>query len=309
MINRIVLVWRRSRYAELLRTTLTESRARFELERAGASLEPYLREHHAAQQALASIRAQLPIDLATTMVERDELPHTLFRAHDVIIVCGPDGLFANLAQYVDDQPVIAVNPDPATVAGALMLHAPTAVRQLLDAVLAGRQRVEYLPLACASRDGRPLLWAINDIFLGRPDQVSARYRISFAGRSEAQSSSGVIVATGVGSSGWMQAVRSQLHGMLGAAALHALPPLPAPSDATLAFVVREPFVSPTTQATIVCGVVTADQPLQLRCEMPTHGCVFSDGIVEQAVAWPAGTTVTVSVGQRRIARVVAAPTR
>jgi hypothetical protein len=309
MINRVVLVWRRSRHDELLRTALTESRARFELERAGDSIDRYRREHHDYQQALASIRAQLPIDLAATMVERDDLPHTLFRDSDVIIVCGPDGLFVNLAQYLGDQPVITINPDPTTVAGVLMLHAPAAVQSMLADVLAGRHCVERLPLACASLDGRPVLWGINDIFLGRPDQVSARYQISFTGHSEAQSSSGVIVATGIGSSGWMQAVRSQLHGMLGAAALHALPPLPAPSEAELAFVVREPFVSPATHATIVAGRVTQRQPLLLRSEMPTDGCLFSDGVVERAVRWPAGSTVTVSLGERRIARVVVATHR
>ena len=63
-------------------------------------------------------------------------------------------------------------------------------------------------------DGQRLL-AVNDLFIGARTHVSARYRLRYQGREEDQSSSGLIVSTGAGSTGWY---RSLLTGAAGIAA-------------------------------------------------------------------------------------------
>jgi len=80
-----------------------------------------------------------------------------------------------------------------------MLFSPGEVGGIVARVLAGEHQVERLPFVKAAFDDDRVVWGINDIFLGRSDQVSARYAITFAGQSETQSSSGIIVSTGVGS--------------------------------------------------------------------------------------------------------------
>ncbi|MDR2365373.1 MAG: hypothetical protein LBD68_05900, partial [Zoogloeaceae bacterium] len=47
---------------------------------------------------------------------------------------------------------------------------------------------------------------VNDFFIGQRTHVSARYILKHAGTQEPQSSSGVIVSTGMGSTGWMKSV-------------------------------------------------------------------------------------------------------
>jgi hypothetical protein len=303
-MDRVVIVTKPTRLADLVQQQLTEGAARFVLERRGRSIVPYQDEDAAYRAALVVLRRQIPNDLPVTFVPREDIPNFLFRDKDLIVVCGPDGLFANVAKYVADQPVITVNPDPTTVAGLLMLFAPRQVGAIVAHVLAGQHRVERLPFVKAAFDDDRVVWGINDIFIGRSDQVSARYAIAFDGRSERQSSSGIIVSTGVGSTGWMCSLATMVKGLAADGAAHKLAALPPAASNELVFVVREPFPSPVTGTSIVSGRVVVGRPLVVSSEMPEGGRVFSDGIVERALDWDAGSKVTVSVGDRYVQRVV-----
>jgi hypothetical protein len=305
-LDRVVIVSKASRLEELTTQHLTEGAAGFVLETRGHSIAPYRDEHAAYAAALALIRRQIPKDLAVAAVRREELPHFLFRDSDLIVVCGPDGLFVNVAKYVKDQPVVTVNPDPNQVAGALMLFEPPMVGAVIDAVKSERHRVERLPFVRAAiNDDEQIVWGINDVFVGRGDHVSARYEIAFAGQREHHSSSGVIISTGVGATGWLSSIVAMADGLAGGRqAAGALMSLPKPASSELVFVVREPFASPATGTALVTGRVRPGRPLVLYSEMAAGGCVFSDGIVERAAEWNTGSTVSITVGDRYVQRVI-----
>jgi hypothetical protein len=59
--------------------------------------------------------------------------------------------------------------------------------------------------------------------------------------------------------------------------------------------VREPFPSRASQAGLVFGTVTREQPLTLRSRMPEHGVIFSDGIEADFLRFTAGLVATVTV--------------
>jgi len=302
-VDRIVIVTKPTRLQDLVRQHFTAGAARFALESREQSLDLYEAEDAAQRDAIAEIHRQIPNDLPVTSVTREDLPAFLFRDKDFVIVCGPDGLFVNTAKYITDQLVLTVNPDPRTVAGILMLFPAQAVGEAIASVRAGRQRLERLPLIKATIDEDVVVWGVNDVFLGRRDQISARYAISFGGRDERQSSSGIIVSSGVGATGWMRSIATMVAGLSGEHR-HQLASLPHASSSELVFVVREPFPSPATGAEILTGRVRPGKPLAVVSEMPEGGCVFSDGIVEKAVEWPAGSRAIVSVGDRYVTRVV-----
>lgn len=303
-MDRIVIVTKPSRLEELVLQHLTDGAAQFALESRGQSIEPYRQEDAVYKAALAEIRRQIPNDLPTTTVRREDLPNFLFRDKDLVVVCGPDGLFVNLAKYIGDQPVLTVNPDPRTIAGVLMLFPPQVVGGVIADVQAGRHQLERLPFVRASIDGDRVVWGVNDIFIGRKDQVSARYELSFDGRTEHQSSSGIIVSTGIGATGWIRSVAAMVSGLTREGMPHRLSSLPDVTTSELVFVVREPFPSPNTGTTLVTGRVVPDNPLVASSEMPDGGYIFSDGVIEKAVEWNAGSTVEVSVGDRYINRIV-----
>jgi NAD kinase len=303
-MDRVVIVAKHSRLEELVLQHLTEGAARFVLESRGQSIDSYKEEDAAYKAALSEVRRQIPNDLPVTSVTRENLPNFLFREKDLIVVCGPDGLFANLAKYIGDQPVLTVNPDPKTVAGVLMLFPPNAVAGVIAQVENGTCRFESLPFVKASINDDRVVWGINDIFIGRKDHASARYRLSFNNYMERQSSSGIIVSTGVGSTGWMRSIAAMVSGLTREGTANKLSTLPSATSNELVFVVREPFPSPNTGTDLVTGRVIPGQPLIVNSEMPAGGYIFSDGVIEKAVEWNAGSRVVVSVGDRHIKRIV-----
>lgn len=186
-----------------------------------------------------------------------------------------------------------------------MRFPPKAVGALVTQAREGKHTIERLPFVKASfDDGSPPVWGINDIFIGRKDHVSARYKISFGSQTEHQSSSGIIVSTGVGSTGWLCSIVAMVEGLTHERTTHKLSSLPDTTSNELIFVVREPFPSPNTGTTIVSGHINLRKSLVISSEMPDGGFIFSDGITEKAVEWNAGSKVVISVGDRYLQRIV-----
>jgi NAD kinase len=303
-VDRVVIVTKPTRLEELVDEHMNEGVAAFVLDSHGQSIAPYQEEDARYRRALDTVRQSIPNDLMTAILPRAEIPQFMFRETDLVIPCGPDGLFVNVAQYVDRQLVLGVNPDPASVTGKLMTFSPHQVRNVIERIRKGEYGVDALPFAKAVIDNDRTVWGLNDIFIGRSDQVSARYTITFGMRSEHQSSSGVIVSTGVGASGWMRAIQAMFEGLSDEVEpSYALSRLPSPVEPELVFVVREPFPTPTTGVSVVTGRVVPGGALELVCEMSKGGVIFSDGIVERAVPWGAGSTVVITVGDRTLRRV------
>jgi len=304
MIDRAVIVRKPSRLDELISEYQTHGAAAFVLESRGDSIAEYDREHQAYETAIDRILSGIPADLDTVLLSRSELSNFLFRDKDLVIACGPDGLFVNLAQYVGTQPVLGVNPDRKTISGKLMVFKPEHVQAAVAGIREGAYQSEHLPYVRATIDRDRVVWGINDIFLGRQDQVSARYSIAFNGKSERHSSSGVIVSTAIGANGWLRSIAAMVEGLIEKNAAHSLLDIPGPTTAELRFVVREPFPSPQTGTALVSGAIYGSGELELVSEMPHGGVVFSDGNVNDAIEWPAGAIVRVGLGDRTICRVI-----
>jgi len=73
----------------------------------------------------------------------------------------------------------------------------------------------------------------------------------------------------------------------------------------LIYVVREPFISKTSAAGIVCGRITADAPLLLESTMPEGGVIFSDGVAADYLAFNSGTTATINLAAQKARLIVA----
>jgi len=67
----------------------------------------------------------------------------------------------------------------------------------------------------------------------------------------------------------------------------------------LCFTVREQFPSKTTQAGLIIGRVTSQQPLLIESHMPEHGAIFSDGIESDYLEFRSGVRAIVTSADRR----------
>ncbi len=290
--QRLVLVTRRSRLDELVARFNTVSQAQFYVEHLGADFGDYEREHQTGLEAARRTREILGGLGRLHSIDRAFLPNYLFGPNDLVVALGQDGLVANTLKYLGGRPLIGVNPDPARWDGVLLPFQVGDLSRIVPEAIAGGRKTRAVTFARASLNTGESLLAVNDLFIGAKTHVSARYQISLGGKSEQHSSSGVIISTGLGSSGWLKSIRH------GASVLAGRKPQATDfpwEKSELVFSVREPFPSRTTQAALVGGKVTPRSPLVLTSAMAENGVIFSDGMESDFLVFNSGTTATVEV--------------
>jgi NAD kinase len=287
-------VSRKTRLQELIERFNTWPQAKFYLEHNQTDPGDYLLEHDVYMQQLLEAERVLKGHGRFQPLERSYLPDYRFSPEDIVVVVGQDGLVANTLKYLQGQPVIAVNPDPKRWEGRLL---PFVLAQLPDVVQRtrdGKCETKSITFAEArTNDGQRLL-GVNDLFIGPKSHTSARYALHWHGQQEEQSSSGIIVSTGFGSSGWFKSILAGAIGVTGQQS-HPLAGGFEWQAKKLHFTVREPFPSRTTGARLVFGEIQGEECLRLESHMPEHGVVFSDGIESDYLSFNSGTVLTVAV--------------
>lgn len=303
--DKLVVVTRQTRLEELIVRFNTRGQARFYLEHSGSDFGAYEREHDAYQLALDQVRRTLDFGLPRQFLDRALVPTFTFGAGDVVVVLGQDGLVANTAKYAGSRPIIGVNPDPERFDGILLPFSPAEAPEAVARVLRDAAATRAVTLAEAElADGQRLL-AFNDLFVGARSHVSARYRLRIGDRMEPQSSSGVLVSTGAGSTGWMSSVFNMAAGVTRfVGGQGGASPRLDWEDPRLVFAVREPFVSRHSTADIVAGFIQPGRELVIESLMPSGGAIFSDGIEADFLEFNAGATSRIRAAARHATLVV-----
>ncbi len=259
MRRRAVIVRRPTEYDELMDRYSTRGQVEFVLRSRGRSLEAVERAHESHLAALARVRAGIPDGWASADVERDSLSRFLFAPEDVIVVVGPDGLVANVAKYAGDQVVVGINSVPQSNAGVLV--------------------------RCTPDQGVGAL-------IGHPSHQSARYELSLGPSVERQSSSGVVVSTGTGATGWGASLKRG----------RAMGKMPAPTSPSLAWFVREAWPSPYTGIEHTEGILDEDEELSLVVGSESL-VLFGDGMESDRLTLTWGQSVRVSRAPRALSLV------
>ncbi|HXU69484.1 MAG TPA: hypothetical protein VN947_09145, partial [Polyangia bacterium] len=257
---RVVVVSRPSERDELLLRHGTLQQARFFLESRGQRLDDVLGRHQILETALHAVTGALPGKWRRARVLRHELDRFLFEPDDVVVVVGQDGLVANVAKYLRGQPVIGVNPSTALHPGVLVRHAPQAAGDLLAMFARGALPCEERTMVRARLGDGQTLVALNEIFVGHRSHQSAIYEIALGDRSERQSSSGLIVSSGTGATGWARSIMEATHLELSLGR----------EEHAVGFWVREPFPSIATTTKLRAGKIT-EKPLFITSRMNEGG--------------------------------------
>lgn len=285
---RAVLVHRRTEYEELLARHGTHGQAAFFLSSRGRSIDGVVRRHDRTRLALREVAAAVPLTWRSSRVERADLDRFLFAPEDVVVVVGQDGLVANTAKYLRGQPVVGIDTDPGRNPGVLVRHRCADAAALLRAATAAGGGAEELTMVEAVADDTQRLLALNEIYLGPPGHQTARYRLGADGETgpgEAQASSGVLVGTGTGATGWLRSLWLERGSRAG---------LPAPCDPRLLWFVREAWPSPATGTTKVTGELGRGQELRLTVESDRM-VVFGDGMESDTLELTWGQSVRLGI--------------
>lgn len=284
---RVVVVHRRTEYDELVARHGSHGQAEFYLTTRGRDIAELQARHDRQAEALRHVESGIPLTWRQGHIERADLPAFLFAPEDIVVVIGQDGLVANLAKYLDGQPVLGVNPDPERNPGVLVPLAPGDFAAVLRRTSGGRQGFEMRTMVSATTDDGQELLALNEIFLGHRSHQTARYTVATPdGPRERQASSGLLIGTGTGATGWCRSVHQERGSAL---------PLPAPTDRGLIWFTREAWPSPSTGTTLTEGLLV--EPLTVTVESDQL-VAFGDGLEGDHLSLNWGQTATIGIADK-----------
>ena len=323
--ERVVIVTAQTRLQKLKKKFNTVAQTKFYMKNMGGDFEELEEEDNVMNLSINQAQRKLRETTKSKIITREYLPNYIFSDKDVVVVIGQDGLVANTAKYATNIPIIGINPDPDRYDGVLLPFNTDNINEVVTKVLKGQYQAKNVTMAEAKlNDGQRLL-AFNDLFIGPQTHRSARYNLTFGKKTEAQSSSGIIVSTGAGSTGWLSSLINMANGItnvFGDPKTHSRsisisksknrsssftmpqsqgvqqPQLAWDTD-RLVFVVREPFLSRTSKISIGAGNIFKNETLELESMMSGGGVIFSDGIETDFLSFNSGTIAKIGIAEEK----------
>ena len=298
-IEYAIIIKNKTRLESLIERFNTKAQAKFYIENLGGDFSDYELEDSNFHRSLNSLQTQLSKIIKHKTVDRDYLPSYIFSENNLIIVIGQDGLVANTAKYSNNVPIVAVNPDINRFDGVLLPFDTSNFLQGVISVLENKATNKILRFAEAKLNDNQRLLAFNDLFIGASSHISARYRISFNNETEEQSSSGLIISTPAGSTGWLSSIFNMAYGIANMFEDNLKLKRPKLKENQLLFAVREPFKSIRTQIGITSGIVQNSNKLIIESLMPSKGVIFSDGIEKDYLNFNSGSIAEIGIANEK----------
>ena len=242
-LPRVVAITRKTPLEQLIERFGTSGQARFYVEDKGRKWADYERIQARFDLAMNTVMGAIPAEQQRVRLDRGDLDRFIFRDDDIIVIVGQDGLVPNVAKYLKGQTVIGINSDPEIFDGVLCRHAPALTSRLLKWTSSpdGQFTIQSRVMGQAVREDGQRLLALNEFYFGSRTHQSSKYTLRVGSKVERQSSSGVIVSTGTGATGWGRSIAQQRK---------CEEILPKPEETKVAGFVREPFPSVDTRTTL-----------------------------------------------------------
>lgn len=301
--NKIIIIKRKTRLEELIVRYNTASQAKFYIEHLGADFSDYIAEDENYKRVVKEAFETLNYLGRVQIVDREYVPNFIFGKEDVVIVIGQDGLVANTLKYLTNQLLIGVNPDPKRWEGVLLPFQVEDLKLVLLDVFNNKRKIKEVTMAKAALNDGQVIYGVNDLFIGQKTHVSARYQLQQGTAKEQQSSSGIIISTGLGSTGWLKSVLSGAYNIVNSMTEYKMHSQMKEkidwSAEYLYYSVREPFPSRSSEANLVFGKISKHEPLKILSSMPENGVVFSDGVENDFLQFNSGIEATITIAEKK----------
>ncbi len=309
-IGKIIIVTQKTWLDQLIERFNTKEQAKFYLEHQGINFSDYQNSHDVYHSSLKDVKRSIPKNQKYQVIDKSFLPNFLFNKDNLVVVLGRDGLVVNTAKYLEEQPILALNPDKSRIEGILLPFEASEFKQQLDMIKRGDASFNQITLAEASLNTGQSIIGVNDIFIGHQSHQSARYVIRFRDFEEQHSSSGIIVSTGLGSTGWYKSIITGALGIANSFRSLDMEPLlehefKSPWDSNyLHFCVREPWSSKISGSNVIYGRINSNDTLEVESQMPEQGIIFSDGIEKDFLEFRSGTIARIFLSEKKTTIVV-----
>ena len=243
----------------------------------------YVHNYHTLEKVQKCLRG---LKVNYKAVRRTNLTPQTCKDADLIIVVGGDGTFLKTTRHVfDDTPVLPVSSDTKYNEAFYSKATPQDFAKKFEKLINGKSTTVKLPRLEAKINGKTAkALAVNEVFVGsaHPYQTS-RYVLKVKRKEEFQKSSGVLITTRSGRTGWaMSAAKKRLN---------------VPKNG-LGYVVREPYSGRLTKPKLLQGVLTPQNKIKIKSSMH-RGIVVIDSSSKE-LKFTDGSKLEVTISKKTL---------
>jgi len=160
-----------------------------------------IQSHKRQKEGLSKLKSLMPQSIFIT---RDELTKHIVKNSELVVSFGGDNHFLYVSHFVEDVPILGINSDPELSEGALTSVTAEGFEKYFSDLLEEDFKIEKWTRLNIYVNGEELEFpAVSEVFIGESQRLlMSRHRLSYSGKSEEQKGSGILITTGVGSTGW-----------------------------------------------------------------------------------------------------------
>jgi NAD kinase len=206
------------------------------------------------------------------------------KQYDLVASVGGDNMFQMVAHYLEETPIIGINSDSVTSTGALLYFDPDTIAQSVKKILEGRFGHEEWTRAEADINGK-LIEDARGLFCiyNTEGDMMTRYKLKLNGAEEEQKSTGIIVSTGAGSTGWYKSSGIYLP-MIRSGRYPAPASKFSPSDRSLKTITRETHGGEECDYKMLNLEIRQGEELELIYWSPDNAKVSSDSVIRYVIS-------------------------
>lgn len=289
------LEWEREKFG------LDEKGIRAKYSSEHANLDAILKAHERQLATRKELHTLLP---DADFLSMDKLVNPV-RNYDAVLSLGGDNSFIYVTHYLDPSiPVIGINSDPGRSLGKLCAWNSSDLARVVRHLQEENYKIEKWPRLQATIDDKSLIPATSEYYFGEDrSKDMSRHVLIHRGKQYEQKSSGIILATGAGSTGWRSSAGRYRH------------PFGNQFNRTRAqgrFIVREPFQPNTfrfyldqlTGEQRYTGKLEPGEEIILHSLNDGKGYATADSWEEYA--FPRGSTAVVKISDQPLRVIVPA---
>ncbi len=282
-IRRVLVVFKKSSYVVYVHERRDPTFLRL-LKNKDALIQRFLPSHGAHSASLQIIRDVLARRKIRARHINRARPFS-DRGVDLVITVGGDGTFLEASHSVHRVPMLGVNSSPQDSVGVFCGTTADRFEEALDRIEADRMlRVELSRFRIRLNGHLVGVPVLNEaLIVHRHPANTARYFLRHGSREEQHKSSGLWIATAVGSTAAIGSAGGKK--------------LPLRSEA-VQYLVREPYTPPGIRNRLLRGVVRPKEKFSVRSKIRA-GAIFVDGAHLQ-LAFPMGTRLGIDTATPKL---------
>jgi len=202
VFNKIIIVPKMSKFEyDIHRLNLNQEQMINQYKKEKVDVEKIIQSHERQHNNLNVLKDRIP---QATIISREHMNREHANNADLVIPFGGDNHFQYVSHFLDKTTILGVNSDPFLSEGALTSIRSDKIDEAIERIKSGNFTIEnWTRLQVWLNETKVNNYAISEIFIGEERRRDmSRHILEINRKKEEQKSSGIIITTGSGSTGW-----------------------------------------------------------------------------------------------------------